>query len=218
MDTELRMEAGSWHAVVMNDTLVTGFEKQAVVDRNFFNNCIFLASFKANKLYDSDKNPGEWFDYYVGVLWSYGWSFDEEPVEFVQPQFSGSVQQAWMMSAARLVTRSQLAQVEAAHAALEKDALLLAKFAGSSVKTHKSHIVPVRYGANGELVVVLSQIRFIKSVMRTTYLFWQIHQPMSQLDIRARRLVINRRAMDANRERLALAIRDIPFKLEEHEL
>ncbi|MFW8695422.1 hypothetical protein, partial [Mesorhizobium japonicum] len=94
---------------------------------------------------------------------------------------------------APLLARGQLEQVEAGLAALERDTALLQKFTALSGKTFTSHIVPVSKNASGELVVVLSHIRFFKLVLSTNYLFWQVHQPMSQLDIRARRMVINRR-------------------------
>jgi hypothetical protein len=142
----------------------------------------------------------------------------EAPVILVQPQFSGSVQQAWLRLAAPLLARSQLAQVEIALSALEQDTAALKKYSALSGKTFSSHILPVTYNAQGELVVVLSHIRFIKLVLNTNYLFWQVHQPMSQLDIRARKLVIKRRAMDANRASVERTIREIPFKFEEYEL
>ncbi|MGF6460236.1 hypothetical protein [Pseudomonas frederiksbergensis] len=206
------------NAIAVNNMLFTGIGGQTAADNHFVKNCVLLAQIKADELYNSSTQPAEWFDHFAGILWSFGWSLEEQPVVRVQREFSGSVQEAWRKLAAPLLTRSQLAQVEAGLAALENDAAILKKFTALSGKTFSSHILPISYNASGELVVVLSHIRFIKMVLNTTYLFWQIHQPMSQLDIRARKLVIKRLAMDAHRASVEQALREIPFKLEEYEL
>lgn len=206
------------HAIAVNNMLFTGIENQTTADNNFVKNCALLAQIKADERYNSSTQPGEWFDHFAGILWSFGWSLEEQPVVLVQREFSGSVQQVWRKLAAPLLTRSQLAQVEAGLAALENDAAILKNFTALSGKTFNSHILPISYNASGELVVVLSHIRFIKMVLNTTFLFWQIDQPMSQLDIRARKLVIKRRTMEAHRAGVEQALRQIPFTLEEYEL
>lgn len=205
-------------AVSVNNMLFTGLEGRAEADNNFVKNCIYLAQTKADSVYNSSTQPGQWFDHFAGMLWSSGWSLEEQPVVLVQQQFSGSVQEAWRRLAAPLLTRVQLAQVETGLAALEKDVALLEKFTALDGKTFNSHILPVSQNASGELVLVLSHIRFIKLVLSTNYLFWEVHQPMSQLDIRARRLVIKRRAMDANRANVEQAIRESASRFQEYQL
>jgi hypothetical protein len=218
MDINSSAHSNRVNAVAVNNMLFTGLEGQAEADNSFAKNCIYLAQIEADSRYDSSTRPGEWFDDFTGILWSFGWSLEEAPVILVERQFSGSVQQAWRRLAAPLLTRSQLTQVEVGLSAMEKDVATLKKFSALNGKIFNSHILPVAYNAQGELVVVLSHIRFIKLVLNTNYLFWQVHQPISQLDIRARKLVIKRRTMDANRASVERTIREIPFKFEEYEL
>lgn len=206
------------HAVAANNMLFTGLDGIAEADNSFVKNCIFLAQIKADSVYNSSTRPAEWFDHFAGMLWSLGWNIEEEPVVLVQSEFTGSVRQAWLKLASPLLARSQLAQVEAGLSALENDVAVLARFSALSGKTFNSHILPVTRNASGELVVVLSHIRFIKMVLSTGYLFWEVHQPMSQLDIRARKLVIKRRVMDAHRAGVEQAIRETALKFEEFEL
>ncbi|MBT9265870.1 hypothetical protein KKQ10_13360 [Pseudomonas sp. MG-9] len=218
MDTSVSTRLTQHDAVAVNNMLFTGLAGRAEADNAFVKNCICLAQLKADSAFDSNTRPAEWFDYFAGILWSFGWSLDEPPRVLVQPDFSGSVQEAWRRLAAPLLTRTQLTQVEAGLRALESDAVLLQQFSGLGGKTFKSHILPVSQDASGDWVVVLSHIRFIKLVLNTNYLFWQVHQPMSQLDIRARKILIRRRAMDANRAGVEQAIREVAFKFEEYEL
>lgn len=218
MDINSGTRLSQSNAVAVNNILFTGLEGRAEADNRFVRNCIYLAQMKADSLYNSSTQPAQWFDHFAGIFWSTGWSVEEKPVVLVQNEFSGSVQEAWRRLTAPLLARGQLEQVEAGLAALEKDVALLQKFTALNGKTFTSHIVPVSQNARGELVVVLSHIRFIKMVLSTNYLFWQIHQPMSQLDIRARRLVIKRRAIDENREAVDQAIRESVGDLEEVEL
>ncbi|NHW99831.1 hypothetical protein [Pseudomonas koreensis] len=218
MDINSATRLSQNNAVAVNNMLFVGLEGRAEADNRFVRNCIYLAQIAADSRCDSSLQPAEWFDYFVGGLWSCDWKQEEKPVVLVQEAFSGSVQEAWRRSTAPLLASVQLAQVEAGLAALEKDVALLQKFTALSGKAFTSHIVPVSQNANGELVVVFSQIRFFKLVLSTNYLFWQVHQPMSQLDIRARRMVINRRDIDKNRDVVDQAIRESVADLEEVEL
>lgn len=218
MDISSSTRSNQNNAMAVNNMLFTGLEGRAEADNNFVKNCIYLAQIKADSVYDSNTQPAQWFDHFAGVLWSYDWVPEEQPAVLVRTEFSGSVQEAWRRLAAPLLARSQLEQVETGLKALEKDAALLQRFTALSGKTFTSHILPVSQNASGELVVVLSHIRFIKLVLSTNYLFWQVHQPMSQLDIRARKLVITRRAMDARRASVEQAIRKSASRFEEYEL
>lgn len=218
MDINSTTRLSQNNAVAVNNMLFVGLEGRAEADNRFVRNCIYLAQIKADSLYNSSTQPAQWFDHFAGIFWSAGWSVEEKPAVLVQQEFSGSVQAAWRRLTTPLLGRVQLAQVEAGLAALEKDVALLQKFTALSGKTFTSHIVPVSQNASGELVVVISHIRFFKLVLSTNYLFWQVHQPMSQLDIRARRMVIKRRAIDENREVVDQAIRKSVADLEEVEL
>jgi hypothetical protein len=216
MDVEQGAESADSDAVVLNNVIVTGRQDQTLANRQFVNSCIYLASYEADKRHDSDRQPGEWFDRFVGTFWSAGWTLEDEPVDIVTPQFSGSVQRAWKESAGRLLTHSQTLQVDAAMASVEKDALLLNKFVSLEGRIYKSHVVPMRSDSLGGLEIVVNQIRLFKSVFSPTYLFWHVHQPTSQLDLRARKLVIKRRDIDASQAVVEKAIRAIPYKLEEY--
>lgn len=214
MDIKEPMESVRDAAVIMNNTLLAGREAVMQADREFVNNCLYLAEYEANKRFDGTVRIREWYEVYIGVFWRYGWIFEGNPVAMVERQFSGSVQQAWMNSVGRLVTIAQRADVEAALAALEESGQLLKKFTALGGNIHKSLIVPMRYDARGDLTVVLSSVTLRKSVLTTTYLFWKIHQPLSQLDIHANKLVISRRTMDAHRASVEAAIRQIPYPFE----
>lgn len=215
MDIKERKDGVRDAAVIMNNTLLAGRETVMHADREFINNCLYLAEYEANKRFDGNVQVRGWHEHYVGVFWRHGWTFEQDPVGMVQRQFSGSVQQAWMNSAGRLVTLAQRSHVEAALAALEANAQLLKKFTALEGNIHKSHIVPMRYDARGDLSVVLSSVTLRKLVLTTTYLFWKVHQPLSQLDIHARKLVISRRNMDAHRASVEEAILQIPYPLDE---
>ena len=218
MDISSNTRLSQNNAVAVNNMLFTGLEGQAEADNNFVKHCVYLAQIKADGVYNSNTQPAQWFDHFAGILWSFGWSLEEQPVVLVQTAFSGSVQEAWRRLTAPLLARSQLTQVEAGLAALEKDAALLKQFSALSGKTFNSHILPVSQNTRDEMVVVISHIRFIKLVLNTNYLFWQVHQPMSQLDIRARKLLIKRRAMEANRASVEQAIRENASRFEEYQL
>lgn len=218
MDIDLSTNVVSNQAVLMNNVLFSGVGGQPVDDMIFFKNCIYIALHRADEAYDSHKKPEPWFDHFVGTLWSIGWTCEGDPVKQIEPAFTGSVLQHWRKSAGRLVTRTQFSQVEASLAALEKDVLLLQKFSGLSGKTFSSHILPISYNRQGQMVVVLSHIRFIQSVLSTDYLFWQVHQPTSQLDVRARKLVISRRVMNDQRAIVEQTLREIASRFEEYEL
>ena len=218
MDINPGSSAVRSHAVVMNNVLFTGVEGQPADDISFFMNCTYIALNRADKAYNSDKKPGPWFDHFVGTLWSLGWTFEGNPLELVKPNFYGSVQQAWRMSAGSLLTRTQLLQVDKSLASLEKDVALLNKFISLDGKTFNSHIVPVSYNRQGELEMVVSHFRFIKSVLSTNFLFGQVHQSVSQLDVRARKLVIKRREMNATRAIVEQTISELSLQIEAYEI
>ncbi|MBV4486476.1 hypothetical protein HU727_012820 [Pseudomonas sp. SWRI153] len=218
MDINSSSNAVTSHAVGMGNVLFANVEGQPADDMRFFMNCIYIALDKADKTYSSDKKPGPWFDHFVGMLWSMGWTAEGESIERVEEDFSGSVQKAWRSSVAPLLTRAQLLQVEASLARLESDVALLNKFVGLSGKTFNSHIVPVSYNRRGEIEIVISHVRLIKSVLTTNVLFWQVHQPQSQLDVRACKLVITRRALNANQTIVEQAIGEVSLEIEEYEI
>lgn len=217
MDNGLAKGVIERDALMINNVLLTGVAGQTIADNNFVKNCIFLAQHGADKVAKSETQPGPWFDHYAGMFWSMDWQL-AEPAEYIKPQFSGSLKQAWLKVARPYLSNAQIAQVEAVLGKLESDAKLLAKFAGLSGKTFGFNIVPVSYKPNGDLEIVVSHVRLIKSGISTPYLFWTIDQSLSQLDIRIRRLEIKRRDMDAIRQRVeegvvALALESIEYEL-----
>lgn len=206
------------HSTLVGDILLTGLQGQSKDDYDFALNCTYLAKKQADSTYNSETQPGRWIDYYADVLWSHGWNRDQPAVEYVQPQFSGSVQQAWMSVANFLLTREQVAGVDVGLAALEQRVDLLEKTKGISGKAFDLKIVPVSYNAAGDLELVITHVRFIKLSLNTRYLFWDISQAMNQLDIRARRVVISRRVMEARRTSVEKAIENMSFNFEDYEL
>lgn len=217
MDNVLAKSVIEHDALMMNNVLLTGIAGQAIADNSFVKNCIYLAQYHADKVAKSETQPGPWFDHYTGMFWSMDWKL-AEPVEYIKPQFSGSLKQAWLKVARPYLTSAQIAQVEAVLGKLESDGKLLTKFAGLSGKIGGFNIVPVSYKPNGDLEMVVSHVRFIKLGIATPYLFWTIDQSLSQLDIRIRRLEIKRRDMDAIRQSVEEATRALALDFSEYEL
>ncbi len=204
-------------ALMMNNVLLTGIAGQTIADNSFVKNCIYLAQRGADKVAKSETQPGPWFDRYAGMFWSMDWTL-AEPVEYIEPQFSGSLKQAWLNVARPYLSSAQIDQVGAVLGKLESDAKLLAKMTGLSGKIVGFNIVPVSYKPNGDLEMVVSHVRLIKLGITTPYLFWTIDQSLSQLDIRIRRLEIKRRDMDAIRQSVEEATRALALEFSEYEL
>ena len=217
MDNVLAGSVIEHDALMMNNVLLIGIADQTVVDNSFVKNCIYLAQHGADKVAKSERQPGPWFDHYAGMFWSMDWTL-AEPVEYIKPQFSGSLKQAWLNVARPYLSSAQIAQVEAVLGKLESDGKLLTKMAGLSGKIVSFNIVPVSYKLNGNLEIVVSHVRFIKSGITTPFLFWTIDQSLSQLDIRIRRLEIKRRDMDAIRQRVEQATQALALEFSEYEL
>ncbi|MHC8392587.1 hypothetical protein ACYZT8_02795 [Pseudomonas sp. LB3P93] len=217
MDEGLAKGVTEHGALMMSNVLLVGMAGQTAADNDFVKNCIFLAQHGADKVAKSETQPGPWFDHYTGMFWSMDWTLDE-PVEYIKPQFSGSLKEAWLKVAQPYLASAQIAQVEAVLGKLESDARLLTKMAGLSGKLFGFNIVPVSFKPNGDLEMVVSHVRMIKSGIATPYLFWTINQSMSQLDIRIRRLEIKRRNMDAIRQSVEEATRDLALEFSEYEL
>ncbi len=214
----LETDAFNHHATLVSDILLTSIQRQPKEDYDFALSCTYLAKKQADSIYNSATQPGRWIDYYADVLWSHGWNRDQPPVEYVQTQFSGSVKQAWLKAASSLLTREQVAGAETGLTKLEQRIDLLEKTKGISAKAFDLKIVPVSYTADGDMELLITHVRFIKSSMNTHYLFWEISQAMTQLDIRARRVVISRRVMDARRTSVEKALKSTSFNFEDYEL
>ncbi|KJZ49151.1 hypothetical protein [Pseudomonas fluorescens] len=217
MDNVLAKSVIEHDALMMNNMLLTGIADQTVADNSFVKNCIYLAQHGADKVAKSETQPGVWFDHYAGMFWSMDWTL-AEPVEYIKPQFSGSLKQAWLKVARPYLSSAQIDQVGAVLGKLESDAQLLTKIAGLSGKIGGFNIVPVSYKPNGDLEMVVSHVRFIKSGITTPFLFWTIDQSLSQLDIRIRRLEIKRRDMDAIRKNVEDATRALALEFSEYGL
>lgn len=218
MDMTVRADDMKHNATLVGDILLTGIKGQSREDYQFALNCTYLAQRQADITYNSSIQPGRWTDYYADVLWSHGWNRDHPPIEHVQTRFDGSVRQVWSKLASPLLSRAQVEGVALGLAALEKDVELLKKVKGVSGKSFDFKIMPISYNANGDMELVVSNIRFIKSSMNTGYFFWEVSQVMNQLDVLARKVVITRRVMDARRSSVEKALEGITFNFEDYEL
>jgi len=218
MDMAVRADDIKHNATLVGDILLTGVQGQSREDYRFALNCIYLAQRQADITYNSATHPGRWTDYYADVLWSHGWNREHPPIEHVQTRFDGSVRQVWSTLASSLLSRDQVEGVDLGLAALEKDIELLKKVKGTSGKAFDFKIMPISYNANGDVELVVSNIRFIKSSMNTGYLFWDVSQVMNQLDVLARKVVITRRVMDARRTSVEKALEGIQFNFEDYVL
>lgn len=206
------------NATLVGDILLTGTQGQSSEDYQFALSCTYLAQRQADAIYKSATQPGRWTDYFTDVLWSHGWNRDYRPIEHVQPQFSGSVRQIWTQLASPLLSRDQVDGVDRGLAALEGNVELLNKIKGLSGKIFDFKIMPISYNAKGDMELVVTNIRFIKSSMNTRYLFWNVSQVMTQLDVLARKVVISRRVMEARRLSVQKALEGVKFEFADFKL
>jgi hypothetical protein len=212
---KINMDGIKHNATLVGDILLTGSQGQSHEDYQFALNCAYLAKRQADTTYNSAIQPGRWTDYFTDVLWSHGWNRDHQPIEHVQTQFNGSVRQVWSQLASPLLSREQVTGVDQGLAALERDVELLKKIKGTSGKPFDFKIIPLSYNANGDLELVISNIRFIKSSLNTSYFFWDVSQSMTQLDVVARKVVISRRVMDARRLSVRKALEGLKFSFDD---
>ncbi|RON41477.1 hypothetical protein BK666_24435 [Pseudomonas frederiksbergensis] len=198
-------------AKVVNTAVICSAPGPTKEEREFVKNCLLLAQREADQTYSEEKQIGRWFDYFADMMWKHGWSLDSDAVELVKPSYSGNIQNMWSEAVSDLASGPQIEEVERVIALVEQDARLFSAFAEPSGKMVRFELVPMGYNSKGDLEVVISHVRIIKSTMSTTYLFWRVHQHTSQLDIRGRRLVIKRRVADARRKSVEDAVRGITF-------
>lgn len=206
------------NATLVGDILLAGTQGQSREDYQFALNCIYLAQRQADITYKSETQPGRWIDYFADLLWSHGWNRDHRPIEHVQPQFNGNVRRLWEEVASPLLSRDQVDGVDRGLVALERDVELLKKVKGLSGKLFDFKIMPVSYNPNGDMELLVTNIRFIKSSMNTEYFFWDVSQVMTQLDVMVRKVVISRRVMDARRLSVQKALEGVKFDFEDYEL
>lgn len=198
-------------AKVVNNAVICSAPGPSKEERDFVKSCLLLAQREASQNYSEEAQIGRWFDYFADMMWKHGWSLDSDAVELVKPSYSGNIQSMWSAAVSELASGPQIAEVERVIALVEQDARLFSAFAEPSGKMVRFALVPMGYNSNGDLEVVISHVRIIKSTLSTTYLFWRVHQHTSQLDIRGRRLVIKRRVADARRKSVEDAVLSIPF-------
>ncbi|MGP6423238.1 hypothetical protein [Pseudomonas pharyngis] len=206
------------NATLVGDILLTGSRGQTHEDYQFALNCTYLAQRQADMTYNSATQPGRWTDYFTDVLWSHGWSRNYQPIEHVQTQFRGSVREVWSRLASPLLSAEQVAGVDRGLVALEGDVELLKKVKGLSGKVFDFKIMPINYNANGDMELIVTNTRFIKSSLNTGYFFWNVSQVMTQLDVLARKVVISRRVLDARRASVIKALEGIKFNFEDYPL
>lgn len=198
-------------ATVVDNTVLCSAQGPTKEERDFARNCFLLAQREADQHYNVERETGRWFDHYADLMWKHGWSLDSDHIEVVKPSFSGNIQQMWSSAVSKLVSGPQIEEVERVIALVERDARLLTAFSDVSGRAVRFQLIPMGYNRNGDLEVVVSHIRLIKLTMSTTYLFWRVRQHTSQLEIRARRLVIKRRVAEARKKSVEDAVRSLPF-------
>lgn len=206
------------HATLVGDILLTGVGGQSKEDYDFALNCTYIAKKEADKQYNSNTQPGPWIDYFADLLYSYFWKKDEMDIEYVQPNFSGTVGEVWMKLARPWLSPEQVSGVNSGLSSLEAEVDLLKTIRGLSGKAFDFKLIPVSYNANGDMELVITNVRFIKSTLTTSYLFWKVHQPMSQLDIRARRVSMSRRVIEVRRPLVEKAIKEMSFDFAHYEI
>jgi hypothetical protein len=194
---------------VLDNTLLAFFPGLSREDKQYIKNSMRWAQSRADLLYDSKRSPAQWFEHYSGVLWSVGWSLEHDPVIVIDNHYAASLVDSWSKALATQVSRSKLSLIKSTFSFLEHDRSALDLLTSSARQSGDFRFLPAEYNRNKELEILITNVRLLSSNWSSTFLFWEVQHPKSQLDIRVRRFAINQRAMSRYRERLNAAVQEM---------
>lgn len=203
------LEPGS--ALVLDDKLMAFFPGLSRQDKQYIKNSLRWAEYHADLRYIRKLEPAQWFEHVSGRLWSVGWSLEHAPVQVVQSNYSGSLVDRWAKALATQVSRARLQKIKDTFGALEHDRSALELFTERAQHSGDFRFLPAEYNRANELEMVVTNVRLLSSNWSSTFLFWDVEHPATQLDIRVRRFSARPREMDKYRDMLAEAVRDMRF-------
>ncbi|MFJ2712078.1 hypothetical protein ACIOZM_14475 [Pseudomonas sp. NPDC087346] len=212
MQQQFQALAESGGSLVMGSSVMTFFDGLSRQDKQFVKDSIGLAEYQADLLYDRKRDPGNWFEYYTGALWSVGWSLEHDAKVIVDRDFSGDVLDTWATALSLEVSRATVKKVTETFQLLEGSAEGVELLTGSARKWGDFRFLPVQYNMHKELEIVLSNVRLLSLEWNSSYLFWKVRYSQSQLDMHARRFVITPRQMDMHRSKLSAAVIELRQK------
>lgn len=198
-------------ASVLDDKLISFFPGLSRQDKQYIKNSLRWAEHQADLRYERKLDPAQWFEHMTGGLWSVGWSLEHAPVLVVQSNYTGSLVDTWAKALSTQVSRAKLQKIKDTFGALEHDRSALDLFTERAQKSGDFRFLPARYNQAKELEMVVTNVRLLSSNWSSTFLFWEVEHPASQLDIRVRRFSARPREMNQYRDRLAEAVRDMRF-------
>lgn len=203
--------AGSGSAV-MGSNLLNFFSGVTRQDKQFIKDSMRLAEYRADQRFNRKQSSSDWFEFYSGVLWSVGWSLEHAPVIVVDKNFTGDVLEAWAKSLSTQLSRETVKRMRESFQLLEHNTAGTEMLTDGMRKWGDFRFSPAQYNFHKELEIVVSNVRLVDSEWSSTYLFWEIFQSRSQLDIQSRRFVTSLREMDKYRDSLIAAVREIRFR------
>ncbi|MHC8289189.1 hypothetical protein ACYZUD_20730 [Pseudomonas sp. XS1P51] len=197
-------------AVVDNKLLafLPGLSRQ---DKQYIKNSMQWAEHRADLRYNRVLNPAQWFEHFSGVLWSVGWSLEHAPVEVIDSNYSGDLVGSWSNALSTQVSRAKLQLIKETFGFLEHDRSALDLLSSRAQQSGDFRFLPAEYNRYKELEILVTNVRLLSSNWGSTFLFWEVEHPGSQLDIRVRRFSAKPREMNKYRESLADAVKDMRF-------
>lgn len=203
------LASGGSGSAVMGSNLLNFFSGVTRQDKQFIKDSMRLAEYRADERFNRKQSSSDWFEFYSGVLWSVGWSLEHAPVIVVDKHFTGDLIEAWAQSLSKLLSRETVKRMKESFQLLENNTAGTEMLTDGLRKRGDFRFSPAQYSFNKELEIVVSNVRLVDSEWSSTYLFWDILQSRSQLDIQSRRFVTSVREMDKSRDSLMAAVREI---------
>ncbi|WP_419712229.1 hypothetical protein [Pseudomonas sp. NFX224] len=199
-------------ASVLDSNLLAYYPGLSADDRQFIKNSMRWAESCADLRHDQEQDPAQWFEFYSGVLWSVGWSLEHQPVIVVDNDFTGRLMDAWSKALSTQVSRAKLSLMKETFTLLENNPAALQLLTSSASQSGDFRFLPAEYNRYGELEIVLTNVRLLGSNWGSSFLFWEVANPQSQLDVRVRRFAINRRGINTYREPLQEAVKEMRLR------
>lgn len=199
-------------SAVMGGNLLSFLPGVAKADQRFIKDSMHWAEHKADLRHNRQRGSAEWFEFYSGVMWSVGWSLEDQPVIVADKDFSENVPDVWAKSVSPLISRSKVAAMKETFQLLELNPTGIDVLADDTRAWGDFRFSPAEYNMHGELEIVISSVRLLDVNWSSDYLFWNIRQAGSQLDMQSRRFVIKPQQMNERRDALNAAVLDMRLK------
>ncbi|MGE8176112.1 hypothetical protein [Pseudomonas fluorescens] len=180
-------------------------------DKKYIKNSLRWAEHCADLRYNRKLSPAQWFEHYSGILWSVGWSLEHKPVEISDINYSGNLVESWSKALSTQVSRAKLNLIKETFGFLEHDRSALDLFTERAQQSGDFRFLPAEFNRLNELEILITHVQLLSSNWSSTYLFWEVEHPRSQLDIRVRRFSASLREVNKYREKLDAAVKEMRF-------